>query len=170
MARFSTLLVRATLLALLFFWGGSALAAQPNDGRTEHSATETAEPDPLADIKAVARAAFLACLEPNATVAFRKYLDLIHPDNKETSHQRQHIERFQWKKFRGGCHQWFKDEKLLDFVIEYTQPREIPPDAEQVKVFFQAQRPPEGGGPTRYPAPMDFKRSGNRWMIHNNSL
>ena len=124
----------------------------------------------LDDVKAVARAAFRAALEPSEERGFQLYLALVHPDRKTNDRVVEDIRRHTWKRFRAGCRQFLADVQHLTFEIDRARPPEPGPDAEKIKVFFRALHEPDGGGPKRYPAPMDFRRQGDRWTIWFNAL
>lgn len=165
-----------TVLAL----ASAALAAPADEPRPEGDAPATPgatpapapEPvaDPLADVKAVAAAAFKACLDDSESRGFDRYLDITHPEQKEGDRAVGQIRRYSWAKFRGGCKQWLKDPKRLEFVIVRSDPVKVDATTERVKLFFKAQHKPEGGGPLRWDAPMEFQKYGDRWMIWRNSL
>jgi hypothetical protein len=126
--------------------------------------------DPLADVKAVAAAAFKSCLDDSESRAFGRYLDLIHPEQKDGDKAVIQIQRYSWAKFRGGCKQWLKDPSRLEFVVARSDPARVDAATERVKLFFKAQHKPAGGGPLRWDAPMEFQKYGDRWMIWRNSL
>lgn len=147
---------------------GKPAPAKPAPAKPEK--VEEPAPDPLADVKAVVRAAFKACHDSSESVGFDRYIDLIHAGQKDAGHSVEMIRRYSWAKFRGGCYQWLTDRKGLDFVIARTDPAEVTKDTEVLKLFFKAQHKPDGGGPLRWDAPMEFHKDGTRWFIWRNSL
>ena len=176
--RFLPLLVAAGLLAFSGVAFAGTAGDPPPDAPVEAPAVEPppdipdpeVAADPLADVKTVIRAAFRACLADTESVGFNQYLDLVHPERKLTGKAIRGIRRYSWNKFRTGCVQWIKDRESLDFVIARTRPPKVDATTTRVKVYFRAQHAPEGGGPIRYDAPMEFQKKDGRWMIWQNSL
>ncbi len=131
----------------------SASAALADSKTPRQSALETA------------REAVRAAMLEDEERAFEAYLETVHPDRKATDEARRNIRRYSWQRFQRQYDHFIKDEDVTTLEVQRMLPETVSAETETFRLFFEAV-----GREGRLPAPISFRRHGDRWLIDVNSL
>lgn len=91
---------------------------------------------------------------------FEAYLKTLHPEERETKTQRDHVRRYQWKRFRKSATRYLQEKRPDSFTIARRDS-----EKDHVVLFVQDRTQPE-----RLPVPVRFRKAGDGWGIVMNSL
>ncbi len=146
--------------------GGDPLAApiKPYDPYAHR--TDIDIPGPTATIQQVLRRVFEAGLtaEPEDTWAIMT--KLTHPSQMVGPRALDHFKAFNWHKLRRTAPTYLQNSDPSTFVIAYTDPGEVTPEVDRVRVFVRS-------GDNRMPVPVGFARdvtNSNAWRVTMMSL
>lgn len=133
------------------------LAAPAARAETPKAAEETIkDPKPGTPEAAVAGA-----LQAALAGDFALYLDVIHPEFKDTDEQKRQRERYEWKRFLPQARWYLVAEKPLTFVVTSRKA-----DGDRfVTLYIKDQKNKE-----RMPVPVSLKKDGEVWKIRTSSL
>jgi|GEM_PF-1432925 len=128
--------------------------------------TDIDVPGPTATIQQVLRRVFEAGLtaEPEDTWAIMT--KLTHPSQMIGPRALDHFKAFNWHKLRRTAPTYLQNGDPSTFVISYTDPGEVTPDVDRVRVFVRS-------GNNRMPVPVGFARdvtNANAWRLTTMSL
>jgi len=133
--------LRITVVVCLALFSAYAVAAVAAEGATPED---------------VVAAAFKAVLADD----FEAYLVTLHPEERETKTQKDHVKRYQWKRFRKSATRYLQEKRPDSFAVAR---KEV--DGDRVVLYVQDRTQPE-----RMPVPVRLRRTGKSWGIEMNSL
>jgi hypothetical protein len=146
--------------------GGDPLAApiKPYDPYAHR--TDIDVPGPTATIQQVLRRVFEAGLTPEPEDTWAIMTKLTHPSQMVGPRALDHFKAFNWHKLRRTAPTYLQNSDPSTFVIAYTDPGEVTPDVDRVRVFVRS-------GDNRMPVPVGFARdvtNQNAWRVTMMSL
>ena len=128
--------------------------------------TDLEVPGAGSTIQQVLRRVFEAGLASEPEDTWALMTKLTHPSQLEGPRALDHYKAFNWHKLRRTASTYLKNGDPSTFVIAYTEPAEVTPEVERVRVFIRA-------GDNRMPVPIGFLRDasqGNAWRVTLMSL
>ncbi len=154
-------------------------AAEPAD-KPDKAAEKPAEPqkereaawprrvvDPEAGtIYYVVQQALLVAQDPDARGAFRRYLDLMHPDWKHNDKAIRQLEAFSWQRFRRQVKDYVLEGTKGGFMMTRQDPEHLTDADLDARVFLQ----PLNNKIRELPTPIRLRRVDGVWLITANSL
>lgn len=128
--------------------------------------TDIEVPGPSGTIEQVLRRVFEAGLMAEPEDTWAVMARLTHPSQMQGPRALDHFKAFNWHKLRRTAATYLKSGDPGSFVIAYTDPAEVTPEVDRVRVFIRA-------GDNRMPVPVGFARDpaqGNAWRVTMMSL
>jgi len=143
------------------------VAAEPVRAYDPYGWREDIEvPGPSGTILQVLRRVFEAGLMTEPEDTWAVMAKLTHPSQMQGPRALDHFKAFNWHKLRRTAGTYLQNGDPGSFVIAYTDPAEVTPEVDRVRVFIRA-------GDNRMPVPVGFARDpaqGNAWRVTMMSL
>lgn len=128
--------------------------------------TDIEIPPPTATIHQVLTRVFEAALMAEPEDTWAVMTKLTHPSQMQGPRALDHFKAFNWHKLRRTGPTYLQNGDPKTFVIAYTDPAEVTPEVDRVRVFVKA-------GDNRMPVPIGFARDPaqqNAWRVTAVSL
>lgn len=114
----------------------------------------------------VVQQALLVAQDPDARGAFRRYLDLMHPDWKHNDKAIRQLEAFSWQRFRRQVNDYVLEGTKGGFMMTRQDPEHLTDTDLDARVFLQ----PLNNKIRELPTPIRMRRVDGVWLITANSL
>lgn len=128
--------------------------------------TDIEVPGPTATIPQVLKRVFEAGLSAEPEDTWAIMTKITHPSEMMGPRALDHFKAFNWHKLRRMAQSYLTNADPGSFVIAYTDPPEVTPTVDRVRVFVRS-------GDNRMPVPIGFARdatAGNAWRVSMMSL
>lgn len=128
--------------------------------------TDIQVPGAGGSIQQVLQRVFEAGLTPEPEDTWAIMTKLTHPSQMVGPRALDHFKAFNWHKLRRTAQTYLRNGDPATFQIAYTDPSEVTPEVDRVRVFIRA-------GDNRMPVPVGFARDpaqGNAWRVTMISL
>ncbi|MCB9728816.1 MAG: hypothetical protein H6744_14415 [Deltaproteobacteria bacterium] len=114
----------------------------------------------------VVQQALIIAQEPDARAAFRRYLELMHPDWKHNDKAIRQLEAFSWQRFRRQAKDYVLEGTEGGFLMTRQDPEHLGEGDDDVRIFLQ----PVNSKIREQPTPIRLRRHEGAWLITANSL
>jgi hypothetical protein len=114
----------------------------------------------------VVKQAILLAQAPDASEAFGRYLELMHPDWKHNDRAIRMLEAFSWQRFRRQVNDYVVEGTEGGFMLTRQDPVRLADTDADVRLFLE----PLNNKVRKQPTPIRLRRVEGVWLITANSL